>query len=172
MLFSLTYGRNSRKEGMPFFKNPQDFLVYKKEKCPLLGIDLGDKTIGLALSDRTWFIASPYDTIQRKTLRVDMRLLQLVITKENVGGLVVGLPLNMDGTKGPRVQATEQFFQHFLKGCDVPVCFWDERLSTRAVERAMIVGDLSRQKRAKHVDKLAASYILQGFLDALSTNQF
>ena len=134
----------------------------------LLGLDLGDKTIGLALSDSGFGIASPVGTIRRKRFTQDAaELLRLVDVRE-VGGLVIGLPINMDGTEGPRCQSSRQFAANLLALREIPIAFWDERLSTSAVERAMVSADLSRKKRAKRVDTAAAAYILQGALDSLA----
>ncbi|HAH09529.1 MAG TPA: Holliday junction resolvase RuvX [Alphaproteobacteria bacterium] len=133
----------------------------------LLGLDLGEKTIGLALSDVSLTIASPLETLRRSKLAKDLESLKALAAKHAVGGLVLGLPLNMDGTAGPRVQATRAFAASVDKLWGMPLAFWDERLSTAAVTRMMIEGDLSRARRAELVDKLAAAYILQGALDLL-----
>jgi putative holliday junction resolvase len=133
----------------------------------LLGLDLGEKTIGLALSDMSLTIASPLETIRRTKFSKDLETLKSIAAKQNVGGLVLGMPLNMDGTSGPRVQATRAFAANVEKLWGAPVAVWDERLSTAAVTRMMIEGDLSRARRAELVDKLAAAYILQGALDFL-----
>ena len=134
----------------------------------LLGLDLGTKTIGLAISDSAFMVASPLETIRRKKFTQDAETLFALIDEKDVGGLVLGLPINMDGTEGPRCQSTRQFARNLLSLRDMPITFWDERLSTAAVERAMIDADTSRTKRAKVVDQLAASYILQGALDFIS----
>lgn len=134
---------------------------------PLLGLDPGTKTLGLAISDRTRLIATPLKTIRRKKFTPDAaELLNLYDTNDAVG-LVIGLPLNMDGSSGPRVQSVKDFTTNLLRIRDLPVLFWDERLSTLAVTRGMIAADMSRKKRAENVDKLAAGYILQGVLDRL-----
>lgn len=133
----------------------------------LLGLDLGQKTIGMAISDGGLMIASPVGTIRRRKFTEDAAELLRLVDARGVGGLVIGLPVNMDGTEGPRCQSARQFAQNLLAIRDLPVAFWDERLSTKAVERAMIDADLSRKKRAKRVDAAAAAYILQGALDAL-----
>jgi len=134
----------------------------------VLGLDLGSKTIGLAIGDSGLSIASPLETIRRKTLAVDFARLAEIIGERDVGGLVIGLPVNMDGSEGKRCVETRKFAAAFVAKIDLPIMFWDERLSTAAVERAMIEADLSRGKRAKIVDKVAAAYILQGALDFLS----
>lgn len=131
----------------------------------LLGLDLGEKTIGLALSDISWTIASPLETIRRTKFSKDLEVLKTIATKHGVCGLVLGIPLNMDGSSGPRVQATRAFAANVEKLWGMPLAMWDERLSTAAVTRMMIEGDLSRARRAELVDKLAAAYILQGALD-------
>jgi putative holliday junction resolvase len=136
----------------------------------LLGIDLGEKTLGLALSDISLTIASPLETIRRTKLTKDLETLKALAVKHAVGGLVLGLPLNMDGSSGPRVQATRAFASSVAKLWGLPLALWDERLSTAAVTRMMIEGDLSRARRAELVDKLAAAYILQGALDYLRRN--
>ena len=133
----------------------------------LLGLDIGDKTIGLAVSDGTRLIASPVDTIRRGKWQNDLRDVLDLIADRGVVGLVAGLPRNMDGSEGPRAQATRQIARNILKAIDLPLLMWDERLSTQAVERAMLEADLSRAKRGEKVDQLAAAYILQGVLDAL-----
>ncbi len=134
----------------------------------ILGLDLGTKTIGLALSDGSRTIATPFDTIRRgKFLRDAARLLEIV-DAENVGALLIGLPINMDGSEGPRCQSARQFARNLLKMRDIAIAFWDERLSTVAVTRTLLEADASRARRAEVVDKMAAAYILQGFLDRLS----
>jgi putative Holliday junction resolvase len=134
---------------------------------PLLGLDLGDKTIGLALSDARRQIASPLLTIRRTKFRADAAALIAEAKRHTVVGLVLGLPLNMDGSEGPRVQATRAFARNISALTDLPIAFWDERLSTAAVTRTLIDADASRRRRAVLVDKLAAAYILQGALDRL-----
>ncbi|WP_425404295.1 Holliday junction resolvase RuvX [Hwanghaeella sp.] len=135
----------------------------------LLALDLGEKTIGLALADPGLTVATPLETIRRSKFTKDAEALDKVIAEWNVGGLVLGLPVNMDGTEGPRCQSTRQFVRNLEKrGLDMPVAFWDERLSTSAVERFLIDGaDMTRKRRGEVVDKMAAAYILQGALEAL-----
>ena len=148
---------------------PEDLRAAAPAGSRLLGLDLGTRTIGLALSDTTWNIASPFDTVRRTKFTQDAEKLLKVIETENVGALVIGLPVNMDGSEGPRCQATRAFADNFLKKRQIPILFWDERLSTAAVERMLVKEmDVSRRQRAQVVDKLAASYILQGLLDALT----
>ncbi|MDH3230941.1 MAG: Holliday junction resolvase RuvX [Alphaproteobacteria bacterium] len=135
----------------------------------LLGLDLGSKTIGLALSDAGHSIASPLQTIKRKKFTADAAALRAVIDEHGVGGLVLGLPINMDGTEGPRCQSTRQFAANLLEKFDIPIAFQDERLSTAAVERMLIdEADMTRKRRGAVVDKLAAAWILQGALDAMA----
>ena len=133
----------------------------------LMGLDLGTKTVGIATSDLTRQIATPVTTITRTKFTPDATELLAIATKENVGVLVLGLPINMDGTEGPRAQATRAFARNLAKLTPLAIVFWDERLSTAAVERMLIEADTTRAKRDKVVDKLAAAWILQAALDAL-----
>jgi putative holliday junction resolvase len=133
----------------------------------LLGLDLGQKTIGLALSDTTLNVATPYETLKRDKFGIDAAKIEGIVAKECVGGLVIGLPLNMDGSDGPSAQSARAFARNFLSYSTLPVALWDERLSTAAVQRDMIAADATRKRRAAAVDKVAAAYILQGALDAL-----
>ena len=138
-----------------------------KNRQRLLGIDPGTKTIGLALSDFTLVIATPMETIKRKKFTKDIERIKEIIAEHDVGGFVIGLPINMDGTEGPRCQSVRQFASNLAQHFDVPMAFWDERLSTAGVERTLLEADVSRAKRAEVIDKMAASYILQGALDAI-----
>jgi putative Holliday junction resolvase len=133
----------------------------------LLGLDLGTKTIGLALSDLERQIATPLETIRRVKFSLDVAALLKIAEKHLVAGLVIGLPLNMDGTEGPRVQSTRAFVRNLTPLTSLPIVFWDERMSTMAVTRTLLDADASRAKRAAVVDKMAAAYILQGALDRL-----
>ncbi len=133
----------------------------------LLGFDVGTKTIGLALSDSLGTVASPLETVRRGKFTRDAETLAQLIAERDVGGLVIGLPIDMDGSEGPRCQSVRQFAANLLAVIDRPTAFWDERLSTAAVTRLMIDADLSRRRRSELVDKLAAAYILQGALDHL-----
>ncbi len=145
-----------------------DFSYYPFEKeGRLLGCDVGEKTIGLAISDRYRTIASPLTVIRRTKWKTDSTVLFKEIDTHHICGVIVGFPLNMNGSEGPRCQSTRQFVSNVLQVKDLPVCLWDERLSTIAVTRTLLEADLSRAKRAQVVDKMAACYILQGFLDAL-----
>ncbi|MBN9436160.1 Holliday junction resolvase RuvX [Bosea sp. (in: a-proteobacteria)] len=134
----------------------------------LLGLDLGTKTIGLALSDVERRIASPLETIQRVKFGLDAAALLKIAEKHAVAGLVIGLPLNMDGSEGPRAQSTRAFIRNLAPLTALPIVFWDERLSTLAVTRTLLDADASRARRAAVVDKMAAAYILQGALDRLA----
>jgi putative holliday junction resolvase len=147
---------------------PADLPACLAPRQRLLGLDLGSKTIGLAISDPGLVVASPLETIRRKKFTADSEALFALCKEHGVDGLVLGLPRNMDGSEGPRCQSTRQFATNLLIRRDIAIAFWDERLSTAAVERAMISeGDVSRAKRAEAVDRLAAAYILQGYLDSL-----
>lgn len=134
----------------------------------LLGLDLGDKTVGLAVADPALTLASPLETIRRKKFTIDAEALLAIVDREGIGGLVLGYPVSMDGTEGPRCQSTRQFARNLERLRDLPMALWDERLSTAAVERLLTSeADLSRARRAQVVDKMAAAYILQGALDSL-----
>lgn len=134
---------------------------------PLMGVDPGTKTFGLAISDRTRLIATPLETIRRKKFTEDAQILLGLYAKNEAVALVVGMPVNMDGSHGPRAQSVRDFCTNLSRIQDVPIFMWDERLSTMAVTRTMLEADMSRKKRAQNVDKLAAAYILQGVLDRL-----
>ncbi len=133
----------------------------------ILALDLGSKTIGMAISNSRWTIASPVDTIQRKKFTPDVERLLEYARRETVQGLIVGLPLNMDGSEGPRVQATRAFVRNLRPHTDLPVLYWDERLSSHAAEQSMLEADMSRRKRARVIDQIAASIILQNCLDRM-----
>ncbi|HEX3483926.1 MAG TPA: Holliday junction resolvase RuvX [Micropepsaceae bacterium] len=133
----------------------------------LLGLDLGEKTIGVALSDTSLSVATPLKTLVRSKFKTNAAQLAALIAEHGIGGLVVGLPLNMDGTDGPSAQSARAFARNFAAVSDSPVVLVDERLSTAAVTRTLIDADTSRRRRAEVVDKMAAAYILQGALDRL-----
>ncbi|MBT3359444.1 MAG: Holliday junction resolvase RuvX [Rhodospirillales bacterium] len=134
----------------------------------LIGLDVGSKTIGLALSDLSRMVATPHDVVRRTKFSKDAEHISRVIEENEVGGFVIGLPISMDGTEGRRCQSTRDFTNNLLKIIDLPAAFWDERLSTAVVERMMVSEmDMTRKRRAQIVDKLAAAYILQGALDAM-----
>jgi len=133
----------------------------------LLGLDVGTKTVGLALSDTLGTVASPYETIRRGKFAADAARIGAIAGKEGVGGFLLGLPVSLDGSEGPRAQGVRQFARNLLEKVDLPLAFWDERLSTAAVTRLMIDADMTRKRRGELVDKMAAAYILQGAIDAL-----
>lgn len=137
------------------------------EQGRLLGLDLGTKTIGIALSDVTRMVASPLETIARRKFSDDAERLKALIAEHKIAGLVLGLPINLDGTEGPRAQATRAFARNVNKLSNVPVLLADERLSTQAAERMLIEADQSRKRRAEVIDKLAATIILQSALDRM-----
>ncbi len=147
--------------------DPRELRDAVPEGSRLLGLDVGTKTIGLALSDTRRVIASPLETIRRRRFRDDVAALFGLVNRHGVGGLVVGLPLTLLGGDGPRTQSVRQFVRNVLAVRDMPIALWDERLSTAAVTREMIAADLTRKRRAEIVDRVAAAYILQGCLDAI-----
>jgi putative Holliday junction resolvase len=146
---------------------PSELLGHLPKGARLLALDLGEKTIGLALSDGLRVIATPLFTIRRGKFTDDANTLIGIIGEHKVGALVLGYPINMDGTEGPRCQSVRQFARNFEEKHPIPILLADERMSTMAVTRTMLDADLSRARRSELVDKLAASYILQGVLDAL-----
>ncbi|WP_404815022.1 MULTISPECIES: Holliday junction resolvase RuvX [Celeribacter] len=133
----------------------------------LAGLDFGDKTIGVAISDRLRSVATPTETIRRKKFTLDAEALLKLLTAREVSGIVLGLPRNMDGSEGPRCQKTRAFARNLGQLTDLPITFWDERLSSVAADRAMLEADMSRAKRADKIDQVAAGVILQGALDRL-----
>lgn len=145
----------------------QDFADAVSEGGKLAGLDVGTKTIGLAVCDSGWHFAGPVETLRRGKFTQDLEKLRNFIRGEKIHGLVVGLPLNMDGSDSPRTQSIRAFARN-LGPIDLPILLWDERWSTQAVERAMISADVSRAKRAEKIDSLAAAHILQGAIDALA----
>jgi len=147
--------------------NPTELLKILRKSQRLLGLDLGKKTIGLALSDPGRIIASPLETLQRTRFSADVETLRALMDEHGIGALIIGLPLNMNGSEGPRCQSVRQFADNLLEKMDVPIVFWDERLSTVAVTRTLLEADMSRKRRAQVVDKMAAAYILQGALDRM-----
>jgi putative Holliday junction resolvase len=146
---------------------PADFAAALPDLGKLAGLDVGTKTIGLALCDAGWSFAGPAETIRRTKFSADLELLREFVSGGAVVGLVVGLPLNLDGSDSPRTQSVRAFARN-LEPLGLPILLWDERWSTQAVERAMIDADVSRAKRAVAIDKLAAAHILQGAIDALA----
>ena len=145
----------------------EELLEKHKRGQRLLGLDLGTKTIGIAVSDGMLSVASSLETIKRTKFGKDVERLKVLVQENGVFGFVLGLPLNMDGSEGPRAQATRAFARNLAPLMDIPVVFWDERLSTVAAERVMIEADMSRKKRAEKIDAAAASFILQGVLDRI-----
>ncbi|WP_026757736.1 Holliday junction resolvase RuvX [Sediminimonas qiaohouensis] len=145
----------------------EEFAAALPPMGALMGLDLGDKTIGLAVTDLGRSVASPLETIRRRKFGLDAaRLLELAQAR-GIAGLVLGLPRNMDGSEGPRCQSTRAFARNLSRLTDLPIGFWDERLSTVAAERALLEADTTRKRRAEVIDHVAASYILQGVLDRL-----
>jgi len=144
-----------------------DLEQLKSMSGALIGLDPGTKTLAIAVSDVTRLIATPVTTIQRKKFTQDAQQMFEIFDAKNACAFVMGLPVNMDGSHGPRTQSVRDFVTNLTKIRDVPVFLWDERLSSMAVERTMIEGDLSRKKRAEKIDKMAAAYILQGVLDRM-----
>ncbi|MGI9464396.1 MAG: Holliday junction resolvase RuvX [Aestuariivirgaceae bacterium] len=145
----------------------EDLAERLKPGDRLAGLDLGSKTIGIAVSDTLQQVATPHSTIKRGKFARDAEALCRIIADNEIVAIVLGLPVNMDGSAGPRVQSTRAFARNLAPLIDIPVVYWDERLSTAAVERMLIEADASRARRAELVDKLAAAYILQGALDRL-----
>jgi putative Holliday junction resolvase len=138
-------------------------------KSPIMGLDLGSKTVGVAVSDTSLMIASPLALIRRTKFTQDAEALFALMTTRGATGLIIGLPVNMDGTEGPRCQSVRAFARNLLRSRDTPIAFWDERLSSAAVNRVLIrEADATRGRRAEVVDKMAAAWILQGALDRLA----
>lgn len=133
----------------------------------LAGLDLGTKTVGVAVSDTLRSVSTPLSTIRRTKFTADAVALEAILTHRAVAGIVLGLPLNMDGSEGPRAQSTRAFARNLARRIDTPIGYWDERLSTVAAERALLEADTSRRRRAEVIDHVAAGYILQGALDRL-----
>ena len=144
-----------------------DFIAALPSMQALIGLDLGEKTIGVAVSDSFQSVATPLETVRRKKFGVDAARLTEIIAERRIGGLVLGLPRNMDGTEGPRCQSTRAFARNFDRLSPLPITYWDERLSTVAAERALLEADTTRKRRAEVIDHVAAGYILQGLLDRL-----
>ena len=146
----------------------EDFAAVLPPGRAIMGLDLGTKTIGVALSDRLLSVATPVETVKRRKFGLDAARLFEIAGDREVAGIVLGLPRNMDGTEGPRCQSTRAFARNLEKLTELPITFWDERLSTVAAERALLEADASRKRRAEVIDNVAASYILQGILDRLT----
>jgi putative pre-16S rRNA nuclease len=145
----------------------EDLPPLLAREARLLGLDVGTKTIGMALSDVTRSVATPYHTVRRTKFTEDVTAIVAAIEEHDVGAVVIGLPLNFDGSEGPRAQSMRAFARNLAARIAVPILFWDERLSTAAVERHLIAVDATRKLRAKVIDRMAAAYILQGALDRL-----
>lgn len=144
------------------------FLAALPPNRAIAGLDLGDKTIGVALSDLRRQVATPIEVIRREKFTLDAAKLLALLETRGASGIVLGLPLNMDGSVGPRVQATQAFARNLEKLTPLPICYWDERLSTVAAERALLEADTSRKRRKEVIDQVAAGYILQGALDRMA----
>ena len=151
------------------FEDIETFAARLKPGARLIGIDAGTKTLGLALSDVTRTIASPLTVLKRTKFKADAAALLKIATEHQIAGFVLGLPTNLDGTAGPRVQATRAFAKNMNALTDLPILLWDERLSTAAAERTLLEADASRKRRAEVIDKMAAGIILQGALDRMRT---
>ncbi len=149
-------------------ENPRDLLPDLKFGQRLLGLDVGAKTIGIALSDLGRIIATPTTTIRRTKFRADVAQLKALVEEHEIAALIIGMPYNMDGTEGPRCQSVRQFAANVLEVIDIPAALWDERLSTVTAERARLEADMSRKRRAEVIDKMAAAVILQSALDLMS----
>jgi len=149
------------------FDTIEDFATALAPMQAVAGLDLGEKTIGVAVSDGFLTVATPLETIRRKKFGMDAARLLEIAAERGLGGFVLGLPLNMDGTEGPRCQSTRAFARNLSRLTELPIGFWDERLSTVAAERALLEADTSRKRRAEVIDHVAAGYILQGVLDRL-----
>lgn len=142
-----------------------EFRAALPERRRLIGLDVGEKTVGIAMSDAGAMIATPMETIVRAKFSKDAETLKRIAQQHGIGGIIVGYPINMNGSEGPRCQSIRQFCKNLMPHLALPMMLWDERMSTLAVERTMLEADLSRGRRAELVDKMAAAYILQGFLD-------
>jgi len=145
----------------------EDFAGACAPMTALVGLDLGEKTIGVAVSDRFGAVASPLETIRRRKFTLDAEQLLQIVAGREAGGIVLGLPRNMDGSEGPRCQSTRAFARNLSRLTELPIGFWDERLSTVAAEKALLEADTSRKRRAEVIDHVAAGYILQGALDRM-----
>ena len=150
------------------FEDIAEFAAALPPMRALAGLDLGTKTIGVAVSDPFLSVSTPLETIRRVKFTQDAAALTKILTHRSVGGLVLGLPMNMDGSEGPRAQATRAFARNLDRLVEMPITFWDERLSTVAAERALLEADTSRKRRAEVIDHVAAGFILQGVLDRLA----
>ncbi|HHL20108.1 MAG TPA: Holliday junction resolvase RuvX [Aliiroseovarius sp.] len=145
----------------------EDFARALAPNAALMGLDLGTRTIGVAVSDRLRSVATPLETVKRRKFTQDAARLLEIIAARDLGGIVLGLPRNMDGSEGPRAQSTRAFARNLARLTELPITYWDERLSTVAAERALLEADTSRARRAEVIDHVAAGFILQGALDRL-----
>lgn len=145
----------------------EDFAAALPPMSALMGLDLGTKTIGVAVSDRIGAVATPLETVKRKKFSLDAARLLEIIKDRDISGILLGLPRNMDGSEGPRCQSTRAFARNLAQLTELPISFWDERLSTVAAEKALLEADTTRKRRAEVIDHVAASYILQGALDRM-----
>ncbi|UWR01585.1 Holliday junction resolvase RuvX [Ruegeria conchae] len=145
----------------------EEFAAALSPMSALMGLDLGEKTIGVAVSDRMRGVATPLETVRRKKFTLDSARLIEIVTDREIGGIVLGLPRNMDGSEGPRCQSTRAFARNLARLTELPIGFWDERLSTVAAEKALLEADTTRKRRGQVIDHVAAGYILQGALDRL-----
>ena len=152
------------------YENILDFDGSISKNTALMGLDLGSKTIGVAISDSFRSIATPLKTIRRTKFSEEVKVLFQLISEREISGIIIGLPKNMDGTEGARCQSTRAFARNIITFRDFPISYWDERLSTVAAEKALLEADINRKRRSEVIDQVAASYILQGALDRLSHN--
>lgn len=150
------------------FEQIEEFAAALPARRAVVGLDLGTKTIGVAVSDGLLSVATPLETIRRTKYTLDAAHLEKILKAREIGGIVLGLPYNMDGSEGPRCQSTRAFARNFARQSDLPIAYWDERLSTVAAERALLEADTTRKRRSEVIDHVAAAYILQGALDRLA----
>ena len=153
---------------MAIFNDLEAFVAALPAGGALAGLDLGEKTVGVAVSDLRRMVATPLETVRRKKFKLDAARLLEIAEDRKLAGFILGLPLNMDGSEGPRYQSTRAFARNLTQLTDLPIGFWDERLSTVAAERALLHFDTSREKRAQVIDHVAAGFILQGVLDRMA----
>ena len=149
------------------FEAIEEFAAALVRDKALVGLDLGEKTIGVAVSDRRLSVATPLETIRRRKFTLDAGALLTICAGREIGGIILGLPFNMDGSEGPRCQSTRAFARNLTRLTDLPIGYWDERLSTVAAQRALLEADTSRKRRSEVIDHVAAGYILQGALDRI-----
>lgn len=154
---------------MTVFEQLPEFAAGLTPDMPLIGLDLGTKTIGIAASDPACRMAMPVETLKRSKFTADSERLMQIVSERKAGGFVLGLPKNMDGSEGPRAQSARAFARNLVARIGLPVLLWDERLSTVAAERTLLEADTSRARRREVIDKMAAAFILQGALDGLQT---